>query len=170
MTFTACRREPELVRSLAAGHWPDGCTQDLRTHVAACTACAQRVLLARAFRRERAMALAQPRLESPGVLWWRAQLRRRNAALERLSRPLLGAQVFSVAVALIAAAAFFASQAKVGVGWLAWLLAIPRALHLEALLPAALQDASGASLLAIVLLAAVAGLGGFAACLWSDRI
>jgi hypothetical protein len=169
MNFTTCNRDKEVAQALAAGYWPEACTQDLRAHVSACKACSQRVLLTQAFRRERASASVQPRLESPGVLWWRAQLRRRNAALERLGRPLLGVQIFAVAIALVAAAAFFVSQAKTGLGWFAWLADIPRALHFEALLPTGFQNASGAVLLAGLLLAVIAGLGGLAAFISSDK-
>jgi hypothetical protein len=170
MSLRNCNHEKEVAQALAAGYWPEACTPDLRAHVAACKACSQRVLLTQAFRRERASASAQPRLESPGVLWWRAQLRRRNAALERLGRPLLGAQIFAVAIALVAAATFFASQAKTGLGWFAWLLDIPRSLHFEALLPPGLQNAAGTALVAVVLLAVIAGLGGFAAYISSDKV
>jgi hypothetical protein len=169
MNFTTCNRDKEVAQALAAGYWPEACSDDLRAHVAACHPCSQRILLSHAFRRERAAASAQPRLEAPGVLWWRAQLRRRNAAIERIGRPLLGAQIFAVAIALIAAAAFLASQARTGLGWFAWLLDVPRSLHFEALLPAGLQNPSGAALVAVVLLAVVAGLGGFAAYISSDK-
>jgi hypothetical protein len=169
MSFGICNRERELAEALSAGFWPEACTEDLRAHVAGCKSCSQRVVLSAAFRRERAAASAQPRLESPGALWWRAQLRRRNAAIERISRPILGAQVFAVAVAVIAAAVFLVSEAKQGLGWFAWIADAPRALHLQGLLPAGMQNAGGAALLFAGLLAAVALIGGFAAYASSDK-
>jgi hypothetical protein len=169
MSFGMCNREKEVAEALRAGHWPDASLGELQEHVAACGACSQRVVLAQAFRQERAAASALPRLESPGALWWRAQLRRRNAAIQRISRPILGAQVFAVAVAVIAAAAFLISQAKQGLGWFAWIADAPRALHLEALLPASMQNAGGAALLFAGLLAAVALVGGFAVYASSDK-
>ncbi|HEY3707568.1 MAG TPA: hypothetical protein VGL22_21075 [Terracidiphilus sp.] len=169
MSFGTCTRERELADALRAGHWPHAAAQELRAHVTACNACSQRVLLAQAFRRERAMASSEPRLESPGVLWWRAQLRRRNAAIQRISRPLLGAQVFAVAVALVAAVAFLISQVRNSAGWFAWIADAPRALHLEALVPESLQNATGAALLVGCLLAVVAIAGGFAAFASSDK-
>jgi len=51
---------------------------------------------------------------------WRAQLRRRNAAVERIGRPLLGAQIFACAVALFAAAGFAGFEARNGVAWFTW--------------------------------------------------
>jgi hypothetical protein len=169
MSFGICNRERELAEALRAGFWPEACTEDLRAHVAGCKGCSQRVVLSAAFRRERAAASAEPRLESPGAIWWRAQLRRRNAAIERISRPILGAQVFAVAVALIAAVVFLVSEAKQSVGLFAWIADAPRALHMEALLPASMQNATGAALMFAGLLAAVALIGGFAAYASSDK-
>jgi hypothetical protein len=168
MRFGTCSCERELAAALERGHWPDACTPELRAHVEGCPACSERLLVTQALRRERAIAAGAARLESPGVIWWRAQLRRRNAAIERISRPILGAQIFAVAVALIAATAFFATQAKQSLGWFAWIADIPRSLHLEALVPAALQNTTGAWMLipGTVLLCLVGGLFAFIA---SDR-
>jgi hypothetical protein len=141
----------------------------MQNHVAGCSACNRRVLLTQAFAGERATASAAARLESPGALWWRAQLRRRNAALERIARPMLGAQIFAVAITLIAAAIFLASQVKHGLGWFAWLADVPHALHLQALLPATgLTSTAGAWILAS-LVAIFALLSGFFAYIASDR-
>jgi hypothetical protein len=51
-------------------------------------------------------------------LWWRAQLRKRNAALARVSRPIVGAQIFAFVVTLAAAVGLVMSQARHGVQWL----------------------------------------------------
>lgn len=169
MRLGTCGCERELGEMLAGGQWPDGCTPELRAHVEGCKACSERVTVTRALRRERAVAAGAARLESPGAIWWRAQLRRRNAAIERIGRPILGAQIFAVAVALIAATAFFASQAKQSVGWFAWIAEIPWSLHLEALVPSALQNDSAGPWLLIALLAVVALIGGFAAYASSDK-
>lgn len=170
MKFSPCKRELELDQALEAGHWPEACTQELRAHVAGCKACSRRALLSQAFRRERAIASGQPRLESPGVLWWRAQLRRRNAAIERVGRPLLAAQGFAAVIAVVGTAVFLTTQAKTSLVWFAWLADIPRALHLGALLPAGMQNGAGGALLALILLGVVAGLGGFAAYISSDKV
>jgi hypothetical protein len=169
MSFGTCNRERDVAEALRAGHWPDASPAELQAHVAECNFCSQRVLLAQAFRRERAAASAQPRLESPGAIWWRAQLRRRNAAIERISRPILGAQVFAIAVAVIAAAVFLFSQAKQSIGLFAWIAEAPRALHLESLLPVSMQNATGAALMFACLFAAVALIGGFAVYASSDK-
>jgi hypothetical protein len=169
MSFGICNRERELAEALRAGFWPEACTEDLRAHVAGCKSCSHQVVLSAAFLSERAAASTQPRLESAGAIWWRAQLRRRNAAIERISRPIMGAQVFAVAVALIGTVVFLVSQAKQSVGLFAWIADTPRALHLQALLPASMQNATGAALMLAGLLGAIALIGGFAVYASSDK-
>lgn len=180
MRLTPCTREPEIRRLLELGQWPAACPADLRAHAAACSSCSSLVLLTQAFRSERTQAAAAAHLQSPGALWWRAQLRRRNAALERMQRPLLGAQVFAVAFTLVAAvvllvwefkgdAAQSGPGAKVGLDWFGWLADLPRALHFEGLLPTALQNTTGVTLLAIAACAAIALLSGMAVYSTSDK-
>ena len=143
MRFGACPREKEVSGLLARGHWPQAQTSELspelRAHVAGCRSCRDLVLVRQAFRADRAVAAAAARLESPGVLWWRAQLRRRNAALERIARPIVGAQIFAVVVSLVAAVIFLAFLARRGVNWLAWVAELPRVLHFAALTPGGLD-------------------------------
>lgn len=166
MNLRPCAREKELAVLLQLGHWPHACPAELQQHVAACNACRARLAVTQAFHIERDHAIAQPRLEPSGVLWWRAQLRRRNAAFERLSRPLFGAQIFAVALALVAAGAYFGLRLYQGASWFADLT---RALHFTALLPPALQNSplAGAAMVLLVALAALAG--GVALYVTSDR-
>ena len=153
--MTACSREPEIRSLLDRGHWPAAASSELTAHAESCTRCSQLILLTQAFRADRARVIPVPRLESSGVLWWRAQLRRRNANLQRLQRPLIGAQIFSVALGLVAAIVFLAWQSKAA---LAWLDEIPRALHFESLLPAPLQTPLGFAALIAGVLAFVAAV------------
>jgi len=169
MTIGRCGREAELIELLRRGHWPEASSAEIRAHVVDCGICTRRVLLTQAFTRERVSASAEARLESPGALWWRAQLRRRNAALERIARPMLGAQAFAVVIALIAAAVFLASQARHGLGWFAWLAEVPHALHLEALLPATGQTSSAGVWILASLLAIFVLLTGVFAYIASDK-
>lgn len=144
MKLGTCAHESEVKDLLRRGQWPDSAPEETRAHVAGCRSCGELVLVSQAFQQERASATGGARLESAGAVWWRAQLRRRNAALERITRPVLGAQIFAAAVFLVAAAVFLGSQWRRGLGWWPWIAELPRALHLEALLPPALQDGPGA--------------------------
>ena len=160
MRLGSCPRERELGEALAHGHWPQACNEELRAHVAACRSCRDLVVVRQAFGRERAMASAEARLESPGVLWWRAQLRRRNTAIERIGRPLLGAQIFAWAVCLAAAVAYVLWQTRRGFDWLGWLGELPRALHLDALVPGSWGNSPWGIWLVVSMAIMVALMGG----------
>jgi hypothetical protein len=115
-----CSRENEVRELVERGQWPQACAPELRAHVESCRSCADHILITAAFRTARAEAVANVTLPPPGVLWWRAQLRRRNTAVERIGRPILGAQIFALAVNLVLAIAFTAWQARHGLAWLSW--------------------------------------------------
>lgn len=102
----SCSHEPELKTLLARGQWPAAAPAELRTHVAGCRACSDLALLTTAFHAERAALSAAAQLPPPGLLWWRAQLRRRSEAMERINRPLAGAQLFALASVCITLVAF----------------------------------------------------------------
>ena len=130
MMFRTCSHEKELTQALKDGHWPQGCGPDLRAHVDTCGDCSDLVLVTRTFQHARAKSeLAAS--GSPSLLWWRAQLRRRNAATERVSRPITIAQTFAWLVVVVVGAVFVGSQYRHGWSWASWWseLVSPRALH-----------------------------------------
>ena len=120
MNLTSCPYEKEVRQLMALGQWPDACPAELRAHVSGCRSCGDLVLISDAFRHARVESLAAARPVAPAVLLWRAQLRRRNAAMERVARPLLGAQIFACAVTVFAALGFAGFEARSGVAWLSW--------------------------------------------------
>ena len=164
-----CAREKEVTGLLQRGHWPQACTVDLRSHVATCRACGNLVLVTQIFQRARAEAAGMARLESPGVLWWRAQLRRRNAAVERIGKPIMGAQIFALTITVVFALVFLATQARQGLHWASWFDELPRSLHFEALWPAALPTFDGHLWFLVPVLAAIAVLGGVVAYVASEQ-
>jgi hypothetical protein len=132
MTLHGCAREKEVSELVERGQWPQASAPELREHARQCRACADLALVALAMQTARAetMAAAQAgevKLGSAGALWWRAQLRRRRAAVERMERPLMSAQIFALAVSLLAAAGFAAFEARHGAAWLGWLQGFPQA-------------------------------------------
>ena len=166
MTFSACSREKELADVLAKGQWPHACPDELHSHVADCRSCADLVLVAGVFQSARNRSVASANLPSPGVLWWRAQLRRRNTAIQRIGRPILGAQIFALAVSLLVAGGLLVSQ---GLHWMSWLEALPQSLHLEALWPSTLPNFAGGLSLLVPVLATVALLSGVVVYLASEK-
>jgi hypothetical protein len=127
------------------------------------------VLVTENLQRARAEAAGVAPLPRAGLLWWRAQLRRRNANLERISRPVQGAQIFALAVTLLAAAGFVVAEVPHDSSWWTWLEELPHALHFEALLPATLLRPTGGLWLLVPALATLALLGGVAVYLGSEK-
>jgi hypothetical protein len=158
MTRLTCAREKEVEELVQRGQWPQACAEELRAHVQACRACSDLALVAQAFRS--AHATAMPALPSAGALWWRAQLRRRNAAIERIGRPILGAQIFAFAMILLVAAGALAGGMRRGFEPTAWIEALPRALHLDALWPTSLSGFDGSFWYLVPVLATLALVGG----------
>jgi hypothetical protein len=107
-----------------------------------------------AFQQDRAAMVQAKRLASPSLLWWRAQLRRRQAAMEKVSRPMWGAQVTAMVLALC-----------VSVGFLWYLL---RDGGLQGTLRASFTDYGITPLLGVVTLLAVL-MGGVVVYLTLER-
>jgi hypothetical protein len=121
MKLTSCPFEKEVRQLVARGQWPAAGTPELRAHVSGCRACGDLVLISEAFQNARVDSLAAARPVAPAVLLWRAQLRKRTAAMERVGRPLLGAQIFACAVTQWAS---MSSGSLAGSGW-GWMVVVP---------------------------------------------
>lgn len=135
MSFRSCGREKELSEVLRDGHWPHACDPGLREHVRSCRRCGDYLLLTRTFQSARTEALARTQLDHPSLLWWRAQLRRRNQALEQLARPTHWVGSASLLGALLVAVGFSIRQRRDLAGWLGWMTALPSSssFHLDTL-------------------------------------
>jgi len=120
MTLYRCPFEKDLIRCLRAGYWPGACDPGLRDHVAVCSNCRDLVLLTETFQKARAASFQSVNVISPNLLWWRAQLRRRNKDAESVYRPLAVAQVFAWIISLLVAGALLASQYRAGLRWGSW--------------------------------------------------
>jgi len=139
----SCNRNEEIQKTLAAGRWPLAVSEELREHVSGCRSCAELVRVGMAFQQDRTAMLQTKRLDSPSLLWWRAQLRKRQAAIEKVNRPMWGAQIFAAIFAVVVAA---------GVGGYLY-----RDGTLQGTLRTTMAGFGLAPLLAIVMLLALAG-------------
>ena len=169
MTIGSCLHEKELTSLLTLGHYPNACSPELRDHVNTCRSCSELVLVTLTFQTARAQTASAANLPSPGLLWWRAQLRRRNAAVERVGKPILGANIFALSVMSLFAIAFLATQATSGLRWLSWFTQLPPApalrapqFHLESLWPSSLITSTWGLPLLIPACATLALLAGVA--------
>jgi hypothetical protein len=166
MSPFTCAREREVTELLDRGYWPDACPADLRAHVEGCRMCSDLVVVSKAFQAAHKQAMQVPQMDSAGGLWWRAQLRRRNAAIEKVGRPIFGAQIFALAISAVMAVAMLAWKGN----WLkAWLEDLPRALHLDALVPAAFSQSGGMASIVVPVLATVALLSGVVVYLATEK-
>ena len=162
MMLNPCSREKEVIDILRRGQWPTACASELRSHVSACRSCGDLVLVTETILCARAESVGTARIGSSDALWWRAQLRRRYAAVERIGKPVLGAQIFALAVNLFVVVAFLAYQARNGLAWLNWFEQLPQtySLHLENLSQFSLLYPGSNLMILIPALASLALLGG----------
>ena len=169
--LNSCPREIELRELLAHGQWPAAATPELRTHIEGCRSCADLVLVANAFQRARAGTMAAAKPVAPGVLLWRAQLRRRNAAVERLTRPLLGAQIFALVFTLVAGVGFVVFETLRTDAWRTWLQQLPQsaAAQWDAFRSTGAIDQSWGMLVVLPAVATLLLLGAVAVYLATDR-
>jgi hypothetical protein len=106
---------------LLKGHWPHACDRDLSKHIHTCPRCRQQVLLATAFQSDRARAIQAAPIHHPGLIWWRAQLRRREQALRHVGRSTSTAHLFALVITIAAAVTLLLHQRQAGTGWPSWL-------------------------------------------------
>lgn len=171
MILNRCTYETEVSQWLARGGWPAACRPELRAHVSACRSCGDLVLVTASFQRARTEAADAARIGTPSALWWRAQFRRRNAAVERIGKPLLGAHIFALLICLFVGVVSLAYQARHGVAWLTWLEELMQAFpfHLNHLRTSVLLNPDWTPLVLIPTIATLALLGGVVVYLASER-
>lgn len=78
-----CEREAEVLEGLRAGAWEP----ELRQHAQECSACAELIMVSE-FLHEASASEAEPVLPDAGMIWWRAQLAARRAAVKRATQPI----------------------------------------------------------------------------------
>jgi len=88
MNFYLCSREKELQAALRQGYWPQASDPGLRAHVQECRDCQELVLVTEVLQKAKSEGQRAAPDTSSSLLWWRAQLRRRNEAIRRVSEPL----------------------------------------------------------------------------------
>lgn len=86
--------------AVRGGRWPAACEPALQNHVQECRTCSDAAALSIAFGEMRTEASGSAPAGAPGLLFWKAQLRRRNAAMENVTRPILAAEIVGFAVTL----------------------------------------------------------------------
>ena len=95
-----CSREIDVVEAVSLGRWPEHCGEELRSHVGTCATCAEVVVVTLALHDQDAGALAKARIPSPGLMWWRSELRARREAMRVAERPMTLVHAFAGACAV----------------------------------------------------------------------
>lgn len=100
----SCPCERDVLDLVAIGQWPARADETLRAHVAACETCAEVASIATVVRdwANEADAVDAVKVPDASVVWYRAQVRAREDATRRASRPVLLAQLFAVAAVALA--------------------------------------------------------------------
>ncbi len=165
MRLRSCSFENEVSQALRSGHWPEGCTPELRSHVGECRSCGDLVLVTQAFQQAKTESVKEAPAGAPGLIWWKAQLRHRSQVATRVSRPITVAQTFAVLVNVAVAVIFVASQYSHGLRWSTWWSEFTPSRYLHAL-PAQLD---WNLMLLVPGIAAVALLSGLVMYLTSEK-
>ena len=94
MNLPQCEREPAVLAAVQSDRWSDG----LRAHAESCEACSEVLLTALYLRDQAAEAATQAPLPESGRIWWQAQLRARQEAARRATRPIAFVEQVSLAL------------------------------------------------------------------------
>jgi hypothetical protein len=77
-----CEREQQIIEATRNGAW----TSSLRAHLQDCALCTQTELIAASLQEDAASVVRRLDLPPAGMVWRRAQARRREGALQRATR------------------------------------------------------------------------------------
>jgi hypothetical protein len=94
-----CEREADVVRSLRTGLLPS----ELRDHVLSCVVCAEARSAAKVMLQTASLLRVEDGLPAAGLVWSRAQMRKRENDVKRATRPLIVMRVLSVAFVVLCA-------------------------------------------------------------------
>jgi heme A synthase len=87
-----CPRESDVLDAVASARWPHRIPRELADHVSACAICTDVVAVAEAMRADHDAVWQQADIPSSGQVWWRAEMRARQEAIRKASRPITIAQ------------------------------------------------------------------------------
>jgi hypothetical protein len=123
-----CVHEQDVLDAAATGRWPNRVDADLRAHVASCAICADLAEIAPLFAADRDAAWQEADVPSASAMWWRAQMRARREAAEKVARPMVLVQRAALAYAGVALFAmgvllgpWIRAWARTVSGFVAWL-------------------------------------------------
>jgi hypothetical protein len=117
-----CARTAEVRELLRLGHWPQAAGAELEAHVRGCRRCGEMVLVTQALGAAKASSMNAARVEPPALVWWRAQLRRKHEAVQRVERPMRAQMLVVLAVVCVGLGLAFRLSGGAN-AWRAWVSA-----------------------------------------------
>ena len=159
-----CPQEDAVADALRQGHWHAGASDGLQAHARSCAICSEVVFVAQFLRESRAGSLEAASFQSPGALWWRAQLRRRYNEVNRAERPIALVEKLSLICIPLACVGLAAWQWTKVYAWLSWLAGAGRIsdLFTDGIQASVSNSGIWASLLLIAALGTIALVGALA--------
>jgi heme A synthase len=106
-----CPRESDVLDAVVSARWPHRVTRELADHVACCAICTDVLAVGAAMRADQDAQWQHANIPSSGHVWWRAEMRARQEAIRKASRPMTIAQ---------GVAALLAFALTGTAGWFAW--------------------------------------------------
>ncbi|HEV7428394.1 MAG TPA: hypothetical protein VGQ46_18715 [Thermoanaerobaculia bacterium] len=101
--MTNCPQENETLSIVQAGRWPGSCDDAMRTHVSACSTCADIVRVGTLIAADYHASLRNSHVPASGLVWWRMQRRTRQEAIRTASRVITIVQAIAVAAGVAVA-------------------------------------------------------------------
>ncbi len=106
-----CMRTADVLAAMTAGQEPELSNDELRQHADACESCREMVTVVSALRSERERVRRTTTVPSAGLVWWRAQLRRRQQAALRATAPVTAVHAAAIVAAVVLAVVLATSVA-----------------------------------------------------------
>lgn len=105
MNLFKCEKEPLVIDAVRCGDWDDAARADdaLRLHAAACPDCADAALAAQVLHELNTPDITEATLPNGGLIWWKAQLKAKRAAAERVTQPISIVETVFCACAVLSA-------------------------------------------------------------------
>ena len=116
-----CPHESDVLSAVYTNRWPRQVGEELREHVFECRICQDVIAVSAAFEAETDLARATARVPDASIVWWRAQLRARQAAEKEALRPITVALAVGLAAFVGVLGAVFGATAdwfQDALGWM----------------------------------------------------
>jgi hypothetical protein len=110
MKLPFCAYEEKVAELLRLNSWPESADPKLAAHAETCSLCRDVILTSRILKQGHSERMMMAHTVSPHYLWWRAQLRRRNSSIEKVTKPLALAEILALGCILCVVAGIVFGQ------------------------------------------------------------